>query len=310
MNASKLALGFTAFAFAHVGAMQANAQVVNVDLAQHVSAFGAATVSAHKQGITVSNVNQLDADGIALDVFGASGGRGATGWQIAFGGAGLTLAEGSSINPVVFGTRDGQWTTSPAAIQMVNGQLNLSATVYHDTPIAVDILDRNGAVVHTIENLAPGDLPVTVGPPRTLVIIVIIDFIAQPPSGENICSWVFDFSGPEGQSVPFIDTQTGEILAEGTTLVAREMTPRGVTVVMNASISGQNLQPFDIDGMTMTLAPTCLADFNHDGVANSQDFFDFLGSFFANEPAADINTDGAINSQDLFDFLGAFFTGC
>jgi len=55
---------------------------------------------------------------------------------------------------------------------------------------------------------------------------------------------------------------------------------------------------------------TCDADFNSDGVANSQDFFDFLTAFFALDPSADFNHDAFINSQDFFDFLAAFFAGC
>lgn len=54
----------------------------------------------------------------------------------------------------------------------------------------------------------------------------------------------------------------------------------------------------------------CLADFNTDGIVNSQDFFDFLTAFFAAAPDADFNADGLINSQDFFDFLTAFFAGC
>jgi hypothetical protein len=54
----------------------------------------------------------------------------------------------------------------------------------------------------------------------------------------------------------------------------------------------------------------CAADFNCDGLANSQDFFDFDGAFFAGDPAADFNGDGVINSQDFFDYLSAFFGGC
>ena len=52
----------------------------------------------------------------------------------------------------------------------------------------------------------------------------------------------------------------------------------------------------------------CPADFNSDGAATSQDFFDFIAAFFAGD--ADFNHDGATTSQDFFDFISAFFTPC
>jgi hypothetical protein len=69
--------------------------------------------------------------------------------------------------------------------------------------------------------------------------------------------------------------------------------------------------PIPNDPITNQLeTPPCAADFNQDGLANSQDYFDFLTAFFAQSPAADFNHDGVVNSQDYFDFLTAFFAGC
>jgi hypothetical protein len=66
------------------------------------------------------------------------------------------------------------------------------------------------------------------------------------------------------------------------------------------------------DGAMLDISP---ADFNRDGVINSDDFFNYLACFFnpqicAPPLTADFNHDGTINSQDYFDFLTAFFARC
>lgn len=78
---------------------------------------------------------------------------------------------------------------------------------------------------------------------------------------------------------------------------------------------GPNFTLFDfnddgvIDGDDrIYIEASCRADWNKDGVVNSQDFFDFLSAFFILR--ADFNFDGYTNSQDFFDYLVVFFAGC
>ena len=61
-------------------------------------------------------------------------------------------------------------------------------------------------------------------------------------------------------------------------------------------------------GQRSSASAFCPSDWNSDNIANSQDFFDFIVDFFADN--ADYNCDGIYNSQDFFDFLAAFFSGC
>lgn len=52
----------------------------------------------------------------------------------------------------------------------------------------------------------------------------------------------------------------------------------------------------------------CACDWDRSGGLNSQDFFDFISSFFAG--SADFNQDGVTDSNDFFDFVSCFFAGC
>ena len=64
----------------------------------------------------------------------------------------------------------------------------------------------------------------------------------------------------------------------------------------------------DVRANGSVIATPCIGDWNSSGEVNSQDFFDFLTSFFAG--AADFNCSSTTDSQDFFDFLSAFFAGC
>src|SRR5262249_13949074 len=146
---------------------------------------------------------------------------------------------------------------------------------------------------------------------RTPVSVVMGDaqFFGRPDLGEVV--YVL--------SAGTIDPATG-FLIPGTGRLSAFSALQGEIVLaeqLDSPLKMQFLDPMQLVIATQTqllgitagpCRAQCPGDWNRDGMVNSQDFFDFLGAFFAVN--ADFNHDGVTNSQDLFDFVGAFFAGC
>lgn len=54
----------------------------------------------------------------------------------------------------------------------------------------------------------------------------------------------------------------------------------------------------------------CVADFNGDGIVNTQDVLAFLNAWNAGDSSADINGDGSVNTQDVLAYLNLWNAGC
>jgi hypothetical protein len=82
---------------------------------------------------------------------------------------------------------------------------------------------------------------------------------------------------------------------------------------VHLSVMGARPNGFAIDSIVAT-AERCQADFDGDDAKVApiavQDIFAFLDSWFACELRADFNHDGVMNVSDVFDFVNAWIAGC
>jgi len=62
--------------------------------------------------------------------------------------------------------------------------------------------------------------------------------------------------------------------------------------------------------VTDAICNNCVADFNGDGLVNTQDVTAFLNAWNAQDSSADINGDGVVNTQDVTAFLNLWNIGC
>ena len=64
----------------------------------------------------------------------------------------------------------------------------------------------------------------------------------------------------------------------------------------------------DADGIVDK--PGCVADWNADGLVNTQDFLAYLNDWSGQHPDADLNLDGVVNTQDFLLFLNLWSVAC
>ena len=106
-----------------------------------------------------------------------------------------------------------------------------------------------------------------------------------------------------------ISRQTGDMGEEVETLFVFEM--EGNAPVYLAGIPTAEAH-VSIDGIAVDTyaSDSCVADFNGDGLVNTQDFIAYLGAWSDGDLAADTNGDGIVNTQDFIAFLSLWVAGC
>ncbi len=90
-------------------------------------------------------------------------------------------------------------------------------------------------------------------------------------------------------------------------------------IVQGGSVSGvfavENLPAgfsisYEATRVVLSIGGGCVADFNGDGIVNTQDVILFLNAWVAGEASADINGDGAVNTLDFILYLNLWTAGC
>ncbi len=127
-------------------------------------------------------------------------------------------------------------------------------------------------------------------------------------SGQTFYIRVAGFNGATG-NFHLVVNSTG-VCCRGATCATNLYTPQACAAAGTPEAhSGFVNAATSCNPNASAIFPCCYADFNHNGVIESQDIFDFLTAWFASSPFAHVAGDGVARptQQDIFDFLGLWF---
>jgi hypothetical protein len=120
--------------------------------------------------------------------------------------------------------------------------------------------------------------------------------------------WIRGYDTADGSLLWQVDLSLEQGLPQFVRTAHPAFSRRGDTAYLTTWFAGNGVGHSYLYAIALGEGAACRADFNNDGLLNSDDFFDFAGAFLT--AGADFNSDGLSNSQDFFDFLSAFLTGC
>jgi hypothetical protein len=231
-------------------------------------------------------------------------------WSVYANGTGMQVATGSG----VAGQFGSGWVhlemSYDPATSLVRGYAGDQP--FGPTPVAITVpmafagFEAHDDFFNSVNNFSVRTgtpVTVTVGAPASFCAGATIVLTAATNAAAPIgVAWTYN--GAVITDGPYFPGSTVSG-ATTTTLTITDASPAIVGLYRCTVSNDCGMTPSNTLGISV-----CRSDFNCDGAVNSQDFFDFLGAFFASEPSADFNHDAAVNSQDFFDFLTAFFDGC
>ncbi|MGE3109476.1 MAG: CHRD domain-containing protein [Phycisphaerales bacterium] len=273
-----------------------------------VSAFGHAQIDPLSLGLLVSNIGSSGQDGVSFDLPNVPG----IGLNLDTDPLNLDVP-GRCLNLRAWGpwNNSGHWPLGDAALWgRPESCLDANADFMSvgSPTVRIDVFNGSQMVASFVR--PNGNVGVVQGPPGG--IVPPIGGCGKLPPFPLPC-FFFDFDQPffftpSGSTQPVMGTSL-RLLANQATAPINEIE---LFDVFGVNPDGVPPQPIRFRGGNYIPGPNpCPCDWNHDGVVGSQDFFDFIVSFFAGQ--GDINGDGATTSQDFFDFLVCFFSpppGC